>query len=142
MTRCPNCGALLVARPRSTGYRSQSNRFHGHCNDIAEQVVDARGEPVYTPAQVAAAMKRMAVSDGWPTMLSLDGTEEPMSEANASVEQEMVLLRVQERFADEHGLWLREYDDSVAPPIPYKSIGGRTRREMEVYWREQRPKKA
>jgi hypothetical protein len=129
---CPNCGAVLFARPRSTGYRSQCNRFRGHCADIAAQVLDGKGEPAYTEREIAEAMKRMAVEEGWPTHLSVDGIEEPMSESTATVEQEDILLKVQQRFADLNDLFLTEYDDSAAPPIPYRSKGGRTRQEMEA----------
>ena len=129
---CPKCGAVLFARPRSTGYRSQSSRFRGHCDNIAEQVVNAKGIPVYSAKEIAEAMKRMAVAEGWPTKLSIDGNEVPMSEGDATMEQENILLMVQQRFADSHDLWLYEYDDSVAPPVPYKSKCGRTRREMET----------
>ena len=131
MITCPKCGAVLFSRPRSTGYRSQSSRFRGHCDNIAEQIVTPKGTPAYSAREIADAMKRMAVSEGWPTKLSLDGNEEPISEADATMEQENILLMVQQQFADAHDLWLIEYDDSVAPPIPYKSRAGRTRQEME-----------
>lgn len=130
---CPRCGAVLLARPRTTGYRSQSNRFRGHCDDIAGQIKDGvDGVQSYSSHEIAEALKRMAVYQGWPTKLSPDGIEVPISEAEASVEEEQILLMVQQQFADAHDLWLIEYDDSVAPPIPYKSVAGRTRKEMEA----------
>ena len=125
-------------RPRRTGYRSGSARLHGHCKDLAEQLTDEAKGIRYTPEQVKEAMKRMASSEhGWTTYLALDGTEQPMSEADASVEQETFINRVLQRFADEHGLYLTEYDDTDPKhPIAYRSIGGRTRAEMAVYWQE------
>lgn len=115
------------ARPRTTGPRSQEARFRGHCDDIAQQI------PEYSATEIAEAMKRMAVSEGYPTHLSLDGVETPDSTATLTVEQETILLRVQDRFADEHGLWVTEYDDTVKPPVAYRCVGGRTRKEMEAY---------
>lgn len=61
-----------------------------------------------------------------------------MSEGDASVEQETFINRVLQRYADIHGFWLTEYDDDTDPehPIAYRSVGGRTRKEMETYWKE------
>jgi hypothetical protein len=126
-------------RPRKTGPRSASNRVHGHCADLAEQLTDEARGVRYTAEQVKAAMKRMAVAEGWPTYLDLDGTEQPMSEADASVEQETVLNRVIQRFADQHGFWLTEYhEEEGKSPVPYKSIGGRTKAEMDLHWKRER----
>jgi hypothetical protein len=115
----------LPHRPRSTGPRSQNSRIHGNCQNIADQLRD------YTPEQVKAAMKRMAVSDGYPTMLSLDGIEVPKPTRYASVEEAKLVLDVIQRFADEHSLYLTEYDDDG----PYQTVGGRTREEMRNYER-------
>ena len=126
-------------RPRRTGYRSGSARLHGHCADLAEQLTDEKKGIIYTPDQVKQAMKRMAASEGgWPTTLDvLDGTEQPMSEADASMEQEVFINRVLQRYADIHGFWLTEYDDTDPKnPVAYRSVGGRTRKEMETYWKE------
>ena len=116
-------------KPRSTGPRSINNRIHGHCEDIAMQLADPR----YDQDTVYRAMKRMSVSEGYPTQLSIDGVEEPKSMADASEEEAFIVNRVIQRYADMHGFWLTEYDDSVKPPVPFRSLGGRTRQEMGTY---------
>jgi len=118
----------LPHRPRTTGPRSQNARFRGHVRAVTEQLNRADG-PDYTEKEVADAMKRMAVSEGYPTKLGPDGAEVPESEANLSVEDEKVLLDVVHRFADQHELYLWEYGEDG----PYKSVGGRTREEMQQY---------
>ena len=115
--------------PKTTGERSINNRIHGHCEDIAEQLSDPR----YDQDTVYRAMKRMSVSEGYPTQLSIDGVEEPKSMADASEEEALIVNRVIQRYADMHGFWLTEYDDSVKPPVPFRSLGGRTRQEMDTY---------
>ena len=96
---------------------------------LAEQIADpATGASLYSEDKVYAAIMRMAVGEGYPTELGLDGAEEPMSLARASVEQAAIVTRVINRFADEHGYWLTEYDEHRRP---YRSLGGRSREEME-----------
>jgi hypothetical protein len=109
-------------RPRTTGKSSQNTRYRGGCRAIAEQLD-------FKPEEVSDAMKRMAVSEGYPTRLSLDGQEIPVSEAKISVEQETLLIAVMQRFADLNNLWLYEVDDKGV----FKSIGGRTRGDMEAW---------
>ena len=104
-------------RPRTTGPRSQNSALWGWCSDIAEQLD-------YTDEQVKAAMCRMAVSEGYPTTLSIDGVEEPMPTRRASTEQLSVVLSVIVRFADEHSLYLTEYDGDG---IPRRMVGGKTK---------------
>jgi hypothetical protein len=116
-------------KPRSTGERSINNRIHGHCEDIAIQLADPR----YDQDTVYRAMKRMSVSEGYPTQLSIDGIEEPKSMADASEEEALIVNRVIQRYADIHGFWLTEYDDNIKPPVPYRSLGGRSRTEMMAY---------
>ncbi len=118
-------------RPRTTGPRSQSARFRGHCDDLSQQVPGG-----YSPTEIADAMKRMAVEYGYRTRLSVDGIETPVSEGDLSVEEEGLLLRVQQRYADIHGFWLTEYIDSEHPEKGvYKSVGGRSYEEMIEYWK-------
>ena len=121
-----------VKRPRSTGKNSQNNHVWGHCADIANQLRDpATGEATYNTSEVEEAMKRMAVSEGYPTRLAPDGVEAPKPFRDATVEEAKLLLDVIHRFADEHSLALTETDDEGE----YLSIGGRSRREMEKYVR-------
>ena len=129
-----NAGYLTVRleaprRPRTTGERSQNSRHWGHCDDIAEQLTTSQQR--YTKEDVDAALRRMSVREGLPTFIGVDGAEEPIHHSEMSVEQADVVERVKQRFADEHDLWLTEYDDSVSPPVAYRSVGGRTRKEME-----------
>lgn len=110
-------------RPRTTGERSQNNRLWGHCTDIAQQLIGDDGAPLYEPEDIKEAMCRMAVEEGYPTTLSLDGVEQPKRTRNASVEEVSLVLNVIQRFADTHGLWLTEYDEHG----PYRTVAGRPR---------------
>jgi len=109
-----------VFRPRTTGRRSQENKFRGGCRDIADQI----GVPF---EEMCEAMKRMAVEEGYPTKIAFDGTDIPVSTSEASREEEALLIRVMHRYADEYSLYLTEYDNEE---VAYKSVGGRTRWEM------------
>lgn len=109
-------------RPRTTGYRSQNSRLHGHCQDIADQLGG-----IYTRDVVKDAMKRLAVTEGYPAVWSdLHGEVIPLPTKDASIEQMQVLLDTIGKYADEHGLYLTEYDEEGR----YRSIGGRSREEM------------
>lgn len=114
-----------VKRPRSTGRGSQNNHVWGHCTDIAAQLDD------YNENEIEEAMKRMAVSEGYPTKMSVDGAEVPKPFRDASIEEAKILLDVIHRFADIHNLYLTENDDEGE----YQSIGGRNREEMRSYVR-------
>ena len=117
-------------RPRSTGWRSQNNRFYGHCEDIAEQVYP-KLSPGAGKQRVHDGMLRMSVSEGYPTYLDLNGVETPLPSAEASMEQLGLVLRVQQRYADFHKLWLTEYiKEGPNKNKSYKSIGGRSYEEM------------
>lgn len=115
----------LPRKPRSKGPRSQNNRIWGNCQDIADQLRE------YTAEEIKAAMQRMAVDDGYPTKMSVDGKEIPKPTSTVSSEEAKILLDVIQRFADEQSLYLTEYDSQG----PYKTVGGRTREEMREYWK-------
>jgi len=101
-------------RPRSTGPRSQNSGFHGWCEDIAVQLGKDAG-------RVKEALKRMAVKEGYPpTYNPIDDVVEPKPTHEASVEEMSTLMRVTQKFADEHCLWLTEYIDDV----PTRCLGG------------------
>lgn len=120
----------LPKRPRSKGPRSQNNRIWGNCQDIADQL---SGEEIeYTAEEIKAAMQRMAVDEGYPTKLSLDGKEVPKPTRYSTVEEANLLLKVIQRFADQHDLFITEYDEQG----PYRSVGGRTREEMRSYYEQ------
>ena len=124
----------LPRRPRTTGHRSQNNRFYGHCENLAEQVLDESGEPKYTKQQIHDAMLRMAASEGYPTYLDLNGVEMPLPDSQSSVEQLGLAQRVLQRYADIHGFWLHEYAaDGPHKGEVYRSIGGRSFEEMQKY---------
>lgn len=118
----------IPTKKMSTGFRSQNSRIHGHCEDIAAQLVDATGEPEYSQEQIKAAMKRMAVAAGYPTVMNLDGVEEPMSLSLATMDQAKLVIDVIQHYADMNGLYLTEYDETGER---YLSLGGRSREEME-----------
>lgn len=105
--------------PRTTGARSQENKFRGGCRDISEQI----GVPF---EEVCEAIRRMATEEGFPMTEAIDGKMVPISTANASIEQEALLIRVMHRFADEHNLYLHEVDCYGS----YRTVGGRSREEM------------
>lgn len=122
----------LPRRPRTIGPRSQNNRFYGHCEDLAEQVLDENGKAQYTKQQIHDAMLRMSVSEGgYPTYLDLNGVESPLPSAQSTVENMKIVNRTLQRFADIHGFWLHEYvADGPRKGQVYKSIGGRSYEEM------------
>ncbi|MCH8476359.1 MAG: hypothetical protein LAT56_00235 [Wenzhouxiangella sp.] len=115
-------------RPRTTGYRSQNSRFRGHCEDLANQITEPDGTPVYTADMIALALKRMASEEGYPWRLGIDGVREPHSTSEVTLEEMKILLDVQQRYADEHSFYLTEYDEEG---LSYRSVGGRSREEMQ-----------
>lgn len=126
------------AKPIKKGPRGQLNRHWGHCSDIAIQLTTE--DRVYTKEMVDRALRNLAVREDLPTIYNeIDDSVEPIHSSAWTVEQANIVERVKQRFCDRVPLWLTEYDetDPKKPPIPYKSIQGRTRKEMEVYWREQ-----
>lgn len=120
-------------RPRTTGSRSQNSRFWGHCEDIAAQVYPELS-PEAGKQRVHDGMLRMSVAEGYVTYLDLNGVETPLPSAEASMEQLGLVLKVQQRYADVHNLWLHEYlEDGPWRGRVYRTIGGRTLREMMNY---------
>jgi len=94
-------------RPRSKG---QQGLLHDWLQDIAV----ATGNDLN---HVKMAMKIMAISEGWPIAKNADGSPVidiltgkpmPISEADASVEEESILMRVVQRFAAEYQIHLRK----------------------------------
>ena len=126
-----NVAVTLYRRPRSTGPRSQNSRLYGHCSDLAEQVVNPDGRPTYTVDEIKQAMMRMAVGEGYPTHLSADGVEVPLPTRHSTMAQLNVVLGVIQQYADIHEFGLTEIDEESK--IPYRSVGGRTLKEMEEY---------
>lgn len=126
-----NVSVTLRRKPRSTGPRSQNSRLYGQSSDLAEQIVNPDGRPTYTVDEIKQAMMRMAVGEGYPTHLSADGVEVPLPTRHSSMSQLNVVLKVIQRFADEHNFYLTEIDKETGKP--YRSVGGRTLKEMEEY---------
>ena len=112
-------------KPKSNGFRSQNSRIHGHCADISKQCV----EPLLSPEQWKLFFKAEAIEDGYPCV-EFRGLKVPASLAEASTEQASMVINRINLFADERNYWLTEYDEKGQP---YKSVGGRSRKEMEVY---------
>lgn len=114
--------------PRTTGPHSQNNFIHGACTDIAQQLSD--DDRTYTKDQVYDAMKRLAVKEGYPTYYDpIDDSVQPKHLSEATFEEADLVNKEAIRFADEHGFWLTRLDENK---IPYHSIGGRSRAEMEA----------
>lgn len=123
----------MPRRPRTTGPRSQNSRWWGHCEDIAAQVYPELS-PEAGKQRVHDGMLRMSVVEGYPTYLDLNGVETPLPSAEASMEQLGLVLRVQQRYADIHNLWLTEYvAEGPHKGKVYKSIGGRSYDEMMLH---------
>jgi hypothetical protein len=112
-------------KPASRGKGGQINHIWGHCQDIADQLVE------YSKKEVEEAMKRMAVEEGFPTHMTLDGIEEPDSVGSIGSDDAATLIAVIHRFSDMHHLWLTERDEQSG--VIYRSIGGRTPAEMQEY---------
>lgn len=110
------------------GPRSQMARFRGHCKDIAEQL--STPDNPYTGKEIAEAMKRMAVDNGYRTKIGIDGAEVPISTAQATKAEGKMLNDTVQEFADVHEFWLTEYNDEGEP---YKSVGGRDEAEMKKW---------
>lgn len=101
-------------RPRSTGYKSQSHHFNGHCQQIAESTGQAF-------ADVKKYVKQEAISRGYPILYLLDkdgnevsplldfwGNEQGISEADCTVEECVFLIDEVHQLADEYGIVLEE----------------------------------
>jgi len=98
-----------ATKPITRGARSQMNWIHGECSAIADQLSDEN--TMYTTEEIKAAMKRMAVERGFPTKMSADATEQPLSlKEVSSIEAGMVIDTILD-FAYNHKLYLYEYDE-------------------------------
>jgi len=96
---------LTISRPKNakrTGEGTRLNLVHLWFREIAQQLV-------MDEETVKGAMKRMSVTEGWPTCLNpIDGKEEPISIAWASEEHMKILTSVTELFAALNGLSLSQ----------------------------------
>jgi hypothetical protein len=128
----------VPARKVKTGPRGQVNRHWGHCTEIAEQLTSE--EAPVTKEMVDVFLRRRAVRDGFPTFYNIleDAVEPVHFNAALSVEHANIIELVKRQFVDKIPLWLTEYDDRAKP---YKSVQGRTRDEMKIYWREEAKKR-
>jgi hypothetical protein len=120
---------LILGLPKKPRTMPQNRCVWGWCQDLAEQMQDAYEG--YSIAEIKEriyeAMKRLAVQEaGWPTVINpIDGTIEPISQSLVSVEQDNALIKIIQRFADEHGFYLTERIEG----IPVKTIGGEPKNE-------------
>jgi len=109
-------------KPRTTGFRSQNSKVWGMVHDIVNQLTAGGAEDV-DEKYVYEAFKRMAVQEGYPSRFNpIDGKEEPESQSLVSVEQDMILISVIMKFADENNFYLTEYDENG---LPIKVVGGK-----------------
>ena len=125
----------LPRKPVSTGKHSQMSRIHGNCDCLSKQL-STEGKS-FTMEQVKEAMKRMAVSLGYPTELNdIDGVEEPLhlNDPRLTSSDAQKVTETIQHFADEHDFYLIEYYGK--PPKPYKSLYGMSKEEMEKHHAE------
>lgn len=103
----------LPRRPRKTGYRSGSAHFHGHCQTIAEDTGNDFED-------VKMYLKRRAIRRGYPMQMGkdgkiryslVDGLPLPQSEADASIEQENMLIEEAHQLGAELEVRLIEYEE-------------------------------
>jgi hypothetical protein len=121
-------------QPRTTGYRSQNARIHGHCKDIAMQAQDGRWKDTET---VKLLMEYLAIERGYPHY-KYKGRIIPKRTSQINSYEASILCETIQQFADEHNFYLTEYDDKEQA---YKSIGGRTSEEMQRDYPEMNLKK-
>ena len=124
------------AKPITRGYRSQMARHWGHCGDIAEQKTTEKR--TYTKEMIDRSLRVMAVREHFPTQYDdVADVVEPIHMSQCTVEDANLIEHVKQRYCDEHEYWLTEYHELPDKKlIPYRSIGGRTYAEMQVYWKE------
>jgi len=100
-------------KKRTTGYRSQSAHFHGHCQTICEDTGNDMND-------VKLFLKRRAVRRGYPLQKTetgdirlsiVDGEPLPQSESEADTIQEGYLIEEAHQLAAEYSVFLIEYDD-------------------------------
>ena len=94
-------------RKRSAGPRSQNNHLHGHCQQIALY----HGNSV---DDIKQWIKRKAADErGYPSIVMPDGSTQPKSSAEASVEECSILIECAHQVAAEEcdGMVLIEGDE-------------------------------
>jgi len=101
---------IRFSTPRRPRRRNQQGLLHDWLHDIAKATGNELGH-------VKMALKIMAMSEGWPAMRDANGepiidiftgNPLPMSEADATVEEESILMRTVQRFAAEYQIELRK----------------------------------
>jgi len=91
-------------RPRTKGWRSQNHRINGHCQQIAQETGNSF-------RAIKEHMKKEAIDRGYPFETLPDGSTQPKSEADISVEEAILLTDTINQFAAEWGIVLKEYID-------------------------------
>jgi hypothetical protein len=120
-------------RPRTTGERSQNRAINGGCGAIAEQ---SGGR--YYSREIKDILKYLTIDD-YPEMPHIHdekGRIIPSHEDTWSSQHANWFIERMNRFADEHNFWLWQYDDTQDPPVPYRSYGGRSLKEMRLWYPE------
>lgn len=92
-------------KPRTTGPGSQSAHFHGHCMSIAIATCN-------TLEMVKVALKEIAMDEGYPGKI-ICGKKIPQSEADASTDDERILIETAHRIAAEEGIALIETEPEI-----------------------------
>jgi hypothetical protein len=117
----------LPHRPRTTKEDSQNHKIRGDCKAISDQFIEH--DPQFTPGFVHAMLKAFAVKVKVYPFIKVGEEIIPISEADLSVEEASRFIEYIELFSDENNLWLIRKDKKGT----YRSVGGRTREEMEQY---------
>ena len=90
-------------KPRTTGYRSQSAHFNGHCQQLANETGDYFDD-------MKMNLKRKAISKGYPTRTNSFGDLVPISEADASTVECAMLIDTAHEIASFLNVKLKEYE--------------------------------
>ena len=123
---------MILGTPKRARTARQGRAVFGWCADIAEQLVAGGQYPDASMDEVKdrvyQAMKRMAVGDGYPQRTSpIDGCQEPESQALVSTEQDCILQKTIQKFADENGFYLTEIVEDKA----VRCFGGKALRDID-----------
>lgn len=114
MQRCKEKHNGYVTITFSTPHRPRSRGQQGLVHDWFQDIAEYTGN---TLDHVKMGLKIMAMDEGWPMQRDNDGNAiidpftgktKPISEADASIEQETILMNVTRRFAAEYKIPLRK----------------------------------
>ena len=122
-----------------TGKHSINNRIHGNCRALYEQ---AKSD--WTFEEIKDLMKCMAVENGYPAKVFKrqvgDKTKYYKVSRSLAGQDDLtaqILNNTIQAFADENNFWLIDYGEDDKP---FRTIGGRDKKQMTEYIKELRDK--